>query len=86
MKKFVEPIPQYTVSSINAFAARTGDYSVLMIQDDDCYDCYIKKHYDGSCTPYLFMFGLPVKQQPASEALNIAVMNVPLYCCMFEEE
>lgn len=51
------------------------------------YELYLKKEYDdGSSTPFMFMYGLPVEPQSATEALSDAALVAEDYDFLFEDK
>lgn len=65
-------------------------HNVMLLYHNDSYDCYVMEHDDDRETPYLFMFGTPVKQDygkiTLAEAVDMAIANAPIYYHLFEEE
>jgi hypothetical protein len=58
-------------------------YTITLIEIESAtYDAYI----DDGKHPMKYMFGLPVNQQSAEEAMEIATANAPDYVWMFDEE
>ena len=62
-------------------------YILLLTKSNkDEYELYLKKTYnDGSSTPFMFMFGLPVEQQSALEAIDMAATIAEDYDFLFDE-
>ena len=75
------------MKNINAWEETTiiGDnfYTITLIEIENVtYDAYI----DNGQEPMKYMFGLPVAQQSAEEAMEMAIANAPDYVYMFGEE
>ena len=63
-----------------------GNNYTVMVQDvGDEYDCYIRQNIDGRSTPFLFMFGCLKSNTSYREAIQLAIANVPEYLDLFEE-
>lgn len=60
-------------------------HNVMILVHNGCYDCYLMEHDETGETPYMFMFGLPIKQQSYSEAIEIAAANAKNYSWLFED-
>lgn len=72
---------------INAWEETTtiGDkfFTITLIEIESAiYVAYI----DNGKEPMKYMFGLPVSQQSAEEAMEIAIANAPDYVYMLDEE
>ena len=72
---------------INAWEEKTiiedSFFTITLIEiESETYDAYI----DDGKQPMKYMFGLPVNQQSAEEAMEIAIANAPDYVYMFDEE
>jgi hypothetical protein len=66
-----------------------GTPYVLMLTRtvEDEYELYLKKEYDdGSSTPFMFMYGVPVKKQSAMEAIETAAIIAEDYDFLFNVE
>lgn len=75
------------MKKINAWEETTiiedNFYTIMLIEiESDTYDAYI----DNGKEPMKYMFGVPVDQQSAEEAMEMAIANAPDYVYMFEEE
>lgn len=80
MKKDLEG---YTVTPMGVWKADIEiKVSVIVMKENGFYDCYIRDEH----TPYKFMFGLPVQQQSRSEAMAMAVANIPDYLKLLDDE
>ena len=76
------------VTGMRAYKADLCDeygHRIMILKEDGMFDCYVRRQSIDSDTPYLFMFGLPVSENTASEAMEIAIANVPLYAFLFDE-
>ena len=62
------------------------DYTVLLLHEKTgFFDLYVKRRYEDSETPYMFMFGLPDWQQSWQEAIDTAVANIDRYSFLFDD-
>jgi len=59
-------------------------YTVMVIQLGDEYECYGKRHDSLGATPFMYMFGCLCENTTFREAVDLAVVNVPLYDNLFE--
>lgn len=58
---------------------------LLTRSNEEEYELYLKKEYsDGSVSPFMFMYGVPVVQQTAMEALAIAAGVAEDYDFLFD--
>ena len=76
----------YETTGTRAYKAITDRHSVLVIRDGNEFECYLKKRDAEGSTPYMFMYGVPINQNPAREVLDIAVANADDYNFLFEDK
>lgn len=74
----------YDTTCTRAFKASTDTHSVLVVRDGDEFECYLKRRNESY--PYMFMYSVPVKQDPVREVLDIAIANAENYDFLFEDE
>lgn len=61
-------------------------FLMLTRSNKEEYELYLKKTYgDGSSTPFMFMFGLPVEQQTALESIDMAATIAEDYDFLFDD-
>ena len=75
-----------TGKNVNCKEYKVDDnHNILVLERGDLYDFYLMEVSEPLGTPYQYMFGLPIEQQPYEEAVEIAIANAPDYYDMFEE-
>lgn len=77
----------YVTTRIRAYKTDLNDgHTVLMFRENKNFECYLKRHDpDGSETDYKFMFGLPISENTAREAMETAIENAPMYDFLFDD-
>ena len=61
-------------------------YSVMVIKFKDVYDCYGMKHTSMGETPFMYMFGCPCDITSFHDAVQMAIVNVPCYDDLFDDD
>lgn len=62
------------------------NYSLMITEFAGDYEVYARKHKDGEgSTPWLYMFGFPVPQQPIEEVIEMAIANLDDYEFLFAD-
>jgi hypothetical protein len=80
---------EYTIVGARTRKAVIGNHAIMMIHEDGEFSFYLKRRESENThdwTPYMFMYSVPVDQDPAPEALDIAVANIDNYDFLFEDE
>lgn len=76
----------YDTTSKRAYKASTDTHSVMVIKDSGCFECYTKKLDGSGSYPYMFMYSVPVEQDPVREVLDTAITVAEDYDFLFEDE
>ena len=62
------------------------NYALMITEFGGQYEVYARKQKENECdTPWLYMFGFPVAQQPIEEVIDMAVCNLEDYEFMFTD-
>ena len=76
----------YETTGSRAYKAIFNGYTVMVIRDGNEYECYLKKQDATGSTPYMFMYSVPMNQDPVREVVDLAAVNAESYDFMFEDE
>lgn len=81
-------IPGLSIIDTHIYQMRvTGSpYTIMLIHTkDDEFDIYLKKDYEEGSSPFMFMYAVPAKQQPLSEAITTAAVVAEDYDFLFDD-
>lgn len=76
----------YETIGARAYKASTENYTAMVIRDGKEFECYLKKHYEDGNTPYMFMYSVPIDQDPICEVVDTAITIAEDYDFLFEDE